>query len=76
MTTISSFVNRLKKIGIEVELKGNFPWVYLDKINGKQVTERFEGNHGFTVFFISIRVGEPDKITDIPTIFRQIRKML
>jgi hypothetical protein len=76
MTTISSFVNRLKKIGIQVELFGNYPWVYLDKVNGKKVTEKFMGDHGFTVFFRAIRPGRPDTITDIRTIFKQIRQML
>ena len=72
MTTIPSFINRLKKIGIEVELVGNYPWIYLDKVNGKKVVDKFQANHGFTVFFL----GSPDKITDITVIFKQIRKML
>ena len=70
MTTIASFVNRLDKIGIKVELFGNYPWVYLDTVNGNKVKERFEANHGFTVFFR----GKPDKITDISYIFEIIRK--
>lgn len=76
MTTISSFYNRLKKIGIEVEMIGNFPWVYLDKVNGKKVHGNFQGNHGFTVFFKAIREGKPDTITDIPVIFDKIRETL
>ena len=76
MTTIDSFVNRLKKIGISVELKGNYPWVYLDKVNGKRVTDRFLGNHGFTIFFRAIKPGQKDKITDIGVIFTKIREML
>jgi hypothetical protein len=76
MTTISSFVNRLKKIGIQVELFGNYPWVYLDEVNGKKVTEKFMSNHGFTCFFTAIHPGEPDTITDIPAIFKQIRQIL
>ncbi len=27
------FIERLKKIGIEVKLSGNFPWIYLDEIH-------------------------------------------
>lgn len=76
MTTIKSFVNRLKKIGVNVELVGNFPWVYLDKVNGTKVSGKLHGNHGFTVFFTAIRPGEPDKITDIPLIFKKIRETL
>lgn len=76
MTTISSFVNRLKKIGISVELIGNYPWVYLDKVNGRKVTSKFMAEHGFTVFFRAIRPGESDKITDISVVFKEIRKIL
>lgn len=76
MTTIESFVKRLEKIGIKVELLGNYPWVYLDKVNGKKVTDTFEAEHGFTCFFKAIRIGQPDRITNISTIFKQIRKQL
>jgi hypothetical protein len=76
MTTISSFIKRLAKIGVKVELSSNYPWVYLDKVNGKQVTNRFYGNHGFTVFFRATRVGDRDTITDIGIIFKKIREML
>lgn len=76
MTTIDSFYKRLKKIGITIEMIGNYPWVYLDKVNGKKVKGNFEGNHGFTVFFKAIKNGEPDKITDITTIFAKIRETL
>lgn len=71
---ITSFVERLKKIGIEVELAGNYPWIYLDKINGKKVTEKFEGNHGFTIGFIPIRVETKFHFTDIGEIFKILRK--
>jgi hypothetical protein len=76
MTTIDSFVNRLKKIGIEVKLVGNFPWVYLDEVNGLKVKGTFESEHRFTVFFTSIKVGQKDKMTDIPTVFKKIRETL
>jgi hypothetical protein len=76
MTTVTSFVERLAKIGIKVELIGNYPWVYLDKINNKKVTEKFEANHGFTVFFSPIRSDQNEKITNISEIFKLIRKYL
>lgn len=74
MTTISSFINRLKKIGIEVELFGNYPWIYLDTINGVKVKENFLADHGFTVFFAGVKFGEKEKITNIKEIFKLIRK--
>lgn len=69
------FIERLKKLGIEVKLSGNFPWIYLDEINGVRVTERFEANHGFTVMFLPGRNDSPpSEFTDITEIFKLIRK--
>jgi len=72
MTTIKSFIERLSKIGINVELISNYPWIYLDKVNGNKVKEKFQGNHGFTVFFLT---KDGVKITDISIIFNLIRKL-
>ena len=72
---IGVFVERLKKIGIEVKLTGNFPWVYIDQICGKRVTEKFEGNHGFTLIFLPGRNDSPPSdFTDIGETFKLIRK--
>ena len=69
------FVERLKKIGIEVKLSGNFPWVYITEICGKRVTEKFEGNHGFTLIFLPGRNDSPPSdFTDIGETFKLIRK--
>ena len=69
------FVKRLKKIGIEVKLSGNFPWVYLYEINGKRVTERLAANHGFTIMFLPGRNDSPpSEFTDIKEIFNLLRK--
>ena len=69
------FIERLKKIGIEVKLSGNFPWVYISEINGIRVTERFSGNHGFTVMFLPGRNDSPpSEFTDIKEIFNLLRK--
>ena len=76
MTTIDSFVNRLKKIGVEVRLCGNYPWIYMDSVNGKKVLEKLDSEHYFTVFFTAMKVGHPDRITDISEIFKTIRKYL
>lgn len=71
---IITFVERLKRVGVEVKLIGNCPWIYLDSVNGKRVTELFHGNHGFTVAFYPIRPGESFKFTDVKEIFKIIRK--
>jgi hypothetical protein len=72
---ITRFVERLKKIGIDVKLSGNFPWVYIDEICGKRVTEKFAGNHGFTIIFLPGRNDSPpSEFTDITEIFKLLRK--
>jgi hypothetical protein len=72
---IKVFVERLKKIGIEVKLVGNYPWVYIDEICGIKVKERFEGNHGFTLIFLPVRNDSPpSEFTDISETFKLIRK--
>ena len=72
---ITRFVERLKKIGIEVKLQGNFPWVYIDEICGIRVTERFAANHGFTLIFLPGRNDSPpSEFTDITEIFKLIRR--
>lgn len=71
---LSVFVVRMKKLNINIDLIGNYPWIYIDKINGKKVTERFEGNHGFTVAFLPVRVDQELRFTDIGEIFRLLRK--
>ena len=71
---ITIFINRLQKVGIEVKLFGNYPWIYIDYINGKSVTETFQANHGFTLAFTPIKKGQEIKFTDITEIFKLIRK--
>jgi hypothetical protein len=71
---LDRLVSRLQRIGVEVELTGNYPWIYLNKINGVRVTEKFQGNHGFTVAFLPIRNDQKMEITDIGEVFKIIRK--
>jgi hypothetical protein len=74
MEKLGNFINRLKKIGINISLVGNYPWIYLDKINDKKVVENFAGNHGFTIAFLPIRKDQELEFTDITEIFKLIRK--
>lgn len=64
-------IDRLNKIGITLELVGNYPWIYIRKINGKLVTERHLANHGFTIAFYN---GSDAKLVDLKLIFNLIRK--
>ena len=74
MDKIEIFINRMKKLGIDVQLFGNYPWIYIDSINSKRVTEKFEGNHGFTIAFHPSQKGKELMFTDINEIFKLIRK--
>ena len=71
---LSKLVLRLKQIGIEIEMISNYPWIYLDKVNGNKIQEEdyFCGNHGFTIAFYQIK--QEIKLTDISKIFKIIRK--
>ena len=74
MDILEIFIERMKKINIDIKLSCNFPWIYIDEINGKRVTEEFKGNHGFTIAFSPIRPNQIMKFTDISEIFKLIRK--
>ena len=71
---IDVFVRRLEKIGIDITILGNFPWIYIHTINGKVVKERYMGDHGFTIAFLPIRKDQKLQFTDIGKIFELIRK--
>jgi len=73
MDKIKTFIERLSKIGINIELFRNAPWIYIDTINGIKVTEKFHADHGFTLAFTPIK-GEQLEFTDISKIFKLIRK--
>lgn len=71
---IPIFINRMGKIGIEIDFFSVIPWVYINKINNKKVIEKFESEHGFTIGYLPIRSNEEFKFTDITEIFKLIRK--
>ena len=75
MNKIQKLTARLDRLGISVEFQANLPWIYLNKVNGFQVTERYLGNHGFTAAFLKGSSG-PSKIVfpDLKRLFQEIRK--
>ena len=74
MNKIDTFMRRMGKIGIGIELSLNYPWIYITRINGKRVTELWMANHGFTLAFMPIREDQELQFTDITKIFDLIRK--
>lgn len=78
MNEITVFVERLKKIGIEIKLVGNYPWIYLDEVNGNKIKREdyFNANHGYTIAWSGVRAGQEPHLNwyDIKKTFELIRK--
>ena len=76
MNEVQIFINRLKKIGIELELVGNVPWIYLESVNGNKVRrEDYNANHGYTIAWYPVRLEEkPHLDSDLNRTFDIIRK--
>jgi hypothetical protein len=74
MNPLNRFRERLFKIGIEIELSGNYPWVYLDSVNGNKVTEKYLSKYKFTLGFNPVSKGESFRYSDFSEIFKLIRK--
>lgn len=70
---ISIFKNRLKRLGIEIELVVNYPLVYITKINGNYVDDKFNSEHCFTLAYLPIRDNQEIQFTDLKEIFKLIR---
>lgn len=68
--------NRLKRLNIEIECINNFPWIYLYKVNGNLIKEKFLSEHGFTIGYLPIKPNEKFVFTDITEIFKIIRKYI
>ena len=74
MEQLEILKKRLSNIGIDVEFASNFPWIYLDRINGVLVKERYEAEWGFTIAFLPVRRDMPFHFTELDVIFKLIRK--
>lgn len=74
MNSLNILINRLKKIGIEIECYCNYPWIYLYKVNGNVIKEKYMAEHGFTIAFLPVRRDLPFHFTDISKIFKIIKK--
>ena len=74
MEQLETLGRRLDKIGIGVQFVANFPWIYLYKINGQLVKERYKSEHGFTIAFLPVRIDKSFCFTDINETFKLIRK--
>lgn len=69
MNKLEILINRLEKIGIKTEFIGNYPWIYINTINDKKVTEKYLSDHRFTVMFSNTK-----SFINIKELFKLIRK--
>jgi len=70
MDNLSIFISRLKKLNIELNLVGNYPWVYIDKINNKKVTDKYQSEWGFVLGYLN----KGFTFEDLTEIFKLIKK--
>jgi hypothetical protein len=68
---LEMLINRLQKIGLDLELISNYPWIYMNKVNKQKVKEKYQSDYGFTIAF---RNEDNINFTDIKEIFKTIRK--
>jgi hypothetical protein len=73
---LATFKNRLQKIGIDVTFAANYPWIYFDTINGKEVTGTFHANHGWTAFFYPVEIHGKIKFSDRREVFKKVREFI
>ena len=73
---LSTLRERLQRIGIEIEMSANIPWIYLDRVNGIRVRrEDFTANHGFNIGWYGIRNEDSIRLAEDPgTIIDLIRR--
>ena len=78
MNEVVKFRERLKKIGYEIKLAGNAPWIYLDSVNGNKVKEVdwINANHGYTFAWFPLTIDKEFRLNwaDIKTTFMLIWK--
>jgi hypothetical protein len=74
--SISVFVDRLKKLGIEIKVSTNYPWIYLDRVNDNLINDKWLSDYGFTLAFYPRKETEDFYFTDINKIFKIIRENL
>lgn len=74
MKKLDNLISRLLKIGIDLKLVANVPWIYVDSINGIKIKETFESDYGFVLGYLSIK--DSDDCTINKELFALIRRTL
>lgn len=72
--SLTKLINRLKRIGIELHLVSNYPWIYLSKVNGIKISETFMSDYGYTIGYSPKEEGGDYVFPDLDKTFDLIRK--
>ena len=70
---LDRFIKRMSRLGINIQCVGNWPWCYIDSINGKLVKEKYQSEHGWVIGYLSVKRGGGFSFSDISEIFKLIR---
>lgn len=73
MEKLISFIRKMDKIGIKLTFSSNYPWVYLDTINGKKVKETYHSEHGYLIGYSPIKVNQHFEFDDLHNLIELIR---
>lgn len=74
MRELNTIYNRFRKLGIELEYGFNFPFVYLRKVNKKQVKEKFGSDHGFLLGYLPMTNHHRFRVSDTKQFIKIVRK--
>lgn len=74
MDKIMVFIKRMEKLGIKLTFSRNYPWLYLDTVNGNKIKEKYYSEHAFTIMLLPIRTDQESEFLDIGKLFEIIRK--
>lgn len=72
MNNLYTFIERLRKLNINIILVSNYPWVYIESINGKIIKETYQSIIGY----FPIKPNQPFRFTNIKELFKLIRRYL
>ena len=76
MEKLEVLIARLSKIGIQLRLISNYPWIYLKEVNGNKVKENYKSEHGWVIAMYPVKIEDKGTLTDLTEIFKIIRKYL
>jgi hypothetical protein len=75
MEELERFIARMSRLGIKLQLEGNYPWVYLESVNGNTISRRYGSEHGYVLGFTAIRLDAEKSFDyyDLKDAFKTIR---